>query len=368
MKNRISSLALFFLLTAASLQAQYQFTMVSDCHCTSIKNQQNTGTCWSFATSSFLESELLKMGKEDHDISEMFFVRQIYLDKSENYLLRQGKAQLGQGGLAHDVISAFVEAGAMPEAVYSGKLSDGQMHDHSEMETALIGMMGSLVKQKKIGERWPDAVKGILDAYMGKAPEKFKHNGKEYTPKSYAASLGINPDDYVSFTSYTHHPFYEQFVLEIPDNWANGSFYNVPIDDLVAITKNAIEKGYSVAWDGDVSEKGFSASKGVAVLPVDEKSEMFAGPVKELEASQELRQSSFFDYTTTDDHLMHLTGLAKDQNGTPYYYIKNSWGEISPYQGYVYMSEPYFRVKTVGILVNKNAVPDSIWKKLGVSR
>ena len=359
-------LPFLILISYTGLFAQYEFTMTSDCHCTSIKNQQNTGTCWSFATSSFLESELIRMGKKDYDLSEMYFVRQIYKDKSQNFLLRQGKAQFGQGGLSHDVIAAFMEGGAVPESVYSGKLPGDYLYDHTEMETALKGMLDALSAQKRISQNWTGAVSGILDAYMGAVPATFKVDGKEYTPATYAASLGINPDDYVSFTSYTHHPFYKQFVLEIPDNWANGSYYNLPIEDLVAIATYAVENGYSVAWDGDVSEKGFSAKNGVALLPVDEKREdIFKKPGEEVAVSQALRQETFSNYSTTDDHLMHITGLAKDQNGTRYFYTKNSWGEISPYNGYVYMSEPYFRLKTVGMMVNKKAVPVEIRKKLG---
>lgn len=348
--------------------AQYQFTLTSDCNCTSIKNQQNTGTCWSFATSSFLESELIRMGKkEEYDLSEMFFVRQIFKDKAMNYVYRQGKAQFGQGGLSHDVTRAFIEAGAVPESVYSGKLPGEYMHDHSEMEVALKGMLDIIAQQKKPSDKWAASVVGIMDAYMGPVPEKFVVNGKEHTPKSYAATLGINPADYVSFTSYTHHPFDQQMILEIPDNWSNGSYYNIPFEELASITKNAITNGYSVAWDGDVSEKGFSANKGIAVLPVNEKREdLFTKPDAELAVTQALRQETFSNYSTTDDHLMHVTGTAKDQNGNTYFYVKNSWGEISPYNGYIYMSEAYYKLKTVGIMVHKNAVPADIRKRLGI--
>lgn len=359
---------LIALLGSFGAQAQYQFTLTSDCNCTSIKNQQNTGTCWSYATSSFLESELIRMGKkEEYDLSEMFFVRQIYLDKAQNYVYRQGKAQFGQGGLSHDVIKAFVEAGAVPESVYSGKLPGDYMHDHSEMEVALKGMLDVITQQKKPSNKWVASVAGILDAYMGEAPTKFTVNGKEYTPMTYSAILGINPGDYISFTSYTHHPFDKEMILEIPDNWSNGSYYNVPFEDLVSITKHAISKGYSVAWDGDVSEKGFAASKGVAVLPLNEKREdLFTKPDEELAVTQALRQETFMNYSSTDDHLMHITGTAKDQKGATYFYVKNSWGEISPYSGYVYMSEPYFKLKTVGIMVHKDAVPMEIRKRLGI--
>ena len=359
---------IYCLLAAQLLLAQYQFTLTSDCNCTSIKNQQNTGTCWSFATSSFLESELMRMGKkEEYDLSEMYFVRQIYQDKAQNYIYRQGKAQFSQGGLSHDVIAAFLEAGAVPESIYSGKIPGEYTHDHTEMENALKGLLDALTKQIKISEKWAAAVTGVLDAYIGKVPEQFTLNGKSFTPKSYAASLGISPRDYVSFTSYTHHPFDEKMVLEIPDNWANGAYYNVPFGDLVSITKNAISNGYSLAWDGDFSEKGFSAIKGIAVLPVDENREdLFTQPGEEITVTQDLRQATFADYSTTEDHLMHISGTAKDQNGNAYFYIKNSWGEISPYSGYIYMSEPYFQLKTVGIMVHRDAVPEEIRKRLGI--
>ncbi|MFQ5445957.1 MAG: C1 family peptidase [Saprospiraceae bacterium] len=356
-----------FIVLAMSLQAQYQFTMLSDCNCTAIKNQQNTGTCWSFATSSFLESELIRTGKPDIDLSEMFFVRTNYQQKAENYMLRQGKAQFGQGGLAHDVINALKIGGGVPESVYSGKLAGDNIYDHSEMETALKGLLSVIVQQKRPSSKWLKGFTALMDAYMGNAPEQFEYNGNQYTPKSFAKDLGLNPNDYVNFTSYTHHPFYSKFVLEIPDNWSNGSFYNVPVDDLVTIAENAIDKGYSVAWDGDVSERGFSGSQGIAVLPVDAKrSDLFKQPGEELSPTQVDRQVTFENYSTTDDHLMHITGIAQDQNETRYFYVKNSWGEISPYNGYIYMSEPYFRLKTVSLLVHKNAVPASIRKKLGI--
>ncbi|HFA47421.1 MAG TPA: aminopeptidase [Bacteroidetes bacterium] len=349
------------------LAAQYEFSMVHDCNCTPVKSQGSTGTCWSFSTTSFLESELMREGKQAYDLSEMYFVRTIYQDKAMNYLLRQGKAQFSQGGLAHDVINAYREAGAVPESAYSG-LQDGQSrHDHGEMAVALKGMLDALVKQKTISEKWRLAFVAIMDAYLGTPPPEFEYQGKQYTPQSFASTLGINPDDYVSFTSYTHHPFDEEVVLEIPDNYSNGSYFNVPFEDIIAITDHAVEKGYSVAWDGDVSEKGFSSRNGIAVLPANaERSDLFENPGEELSVDQALRQRTFQNYSTTDDHLMHITGVAKDQRGTKYYYTKNSWGDISPFQGYVYMSEPYFRLKTVGILVNKAAVPPHIRKRLGI--
>ncbi|MEO1260777.1 MAG: C1 family peptidase [Bacteroidota bacterium] len=346
---------------------QYEFTMVHDCNCSPVKSQGNTGTCWSFATSSFLESELMRMGKPEYDLSEMYFVRTIYQDKAKNYLLRQGKAQFSQGGLSHDVINAFREGGAVPEEAFSGKLYEEVKHDHSEMANSMKGMLDALIKQKKISEKWSAGFIALMDAYIGHPPSEFEYNGKKFTPQSFANDLEIDPDNYISFTSYTHHPFDEKIILEIPDNYSNGAYYNVPVDQLVAIAENAVKNGYSVAWDGDVSEKGFSASNGIAVLPTKGKrKDLFEQPGDEIEVTQELRQKTFFDYSTTDDHLMHITGVAKDQHGTRYFYTKNSWGAISPFQGYVHMSEPYFRLKTVGLMVHKDAVPADIKNRLGI--
>ncbi len=360
-------LIIFTVLFCFSLNAQYQFTMVHDCNCTPVKSQDKTGTCWSFATSSFLESELMRMGKPEYDLSEMYFVRNIYVKKAENYLFRQGKAQFSQGGLSHDVISAFKYYGAVPEEAYSGQLEGDAKHDHNEMATALKGMLDALISKKAISEKWRAGFVALMNAYLGTPPNKFTYNGKEYTPESFANQLGINPDDYISFTSYTHHPFDQKIILEIPDNYANGTYYNVPMEDLLAITDYAVAQGYSVAWDGDVSEKGFSSKNGIAVMPIDEEREdIFQNPVKEVAVTQSLRQSTFQNYSTKDDHLMHVTGIAKDQNGQKYYYTKNSWGAISPYQGYVYMSASYFQLKTVGLMVNKNAVPPAIRQRLGI--
>ena len=350
-----------------SLQAQYEFSMVHDCNCSPVKSQGNTGTCWSFATSSFLESELMRLGKPEYDLSEMYFVRTIYQDKAENYLLRQGKAQFSQGGLSHDVINAFKAGGAVPEEAFSGKLFEEVKHDHSEMANSMKGMLDALIKQRRISDKWRAGFIALMDAYIGTPPEEFEYNGKKFTPASFAKNLGIDPDDYISFTSYTHHPFDEKIILEIPDNYSNGTYYNVPMEELVAITVHAVKNGYSVAWDGDVSEKGFSSKNGIAVMPTKPKREnLFEQPGEEVKVTQELRQKTFFDYSTTDDHLMHITGVAKDQNGTRYFYTKNSWGAISPFQGYVHMSEPYFKLKTVGMMVHKDAVPTDIRKRLGI--
>ncbi len=341
--------------------AQYEFEHTKDVQCTNIKNQSRTGTCWSFATSSFIESELMRMGKGNHDLSEMYVVRNIYKDKAQNYMLRQGKANFSQGSLSHDLIRMIASKGVVPESIYSGLAEGDTAHNHSEMEAVLKGMMDAVLKSKKPSQKWKSAFDAVLDTYMGPCPESFEYNGKMTSPKELASDLGLDSKEYVSLTSFSHHPYYEKFILEIPDNYSNGYFYNIPLEELMTIMDQAVDQGYTVAWDGDVSEKGFSAREGIAVLPMDEKREdLFKQPGDEIEANASVRQAQFENYTTTDDHLMHLVGKAKDQNGTPYYIIKNSWGEISPYKGYMYMSETYAKMKTVAIMVHKDVLTQKV--------
>ncbi|MEL6988295.1 MAG: C1 family peptidase, partial [Bacteroidota bacterium] len=322
-------------------------------------------TCWSFATASFLESEVMRKGKGRHDLSEMFVVRNVYRDKANNYISRQGKANFSQGSLSHDLINVAMKYGVVPEAVFNGKLDASARHDHSEMEAVLKGMLDGLNGRKKLSKTWRRAFDCVLDTYLGTAPEQFTYNGKSFTPKGFSESLEIDPEDYVSISSFTHHPFYRSFVLEIPDNYSNGSFINVPMEEMKAIVDNALAMGYSIAWDGDVSEKGFSAREGIAVLPVDtDRDDVFKNPAEEIIVTQEMRQDKFESYETTDDHLMHLVGKSKDQYGHEYYIIKNSWGEISDYKGFLHMSEAYFNMKTVAIMVHKDAIPKDIKSKI----
>ena len=320
----------------------YQFTIEKQIEATEVKSQGRTGTCWCFASASFLESELIRRGKGQHNLSEMFIVQNVYKDKAQNYVLRQGKANFSQGALAHDFIRAVSRHGLMPEEVFSG-LEEGQtQHNHGEMEVVLKGMLDAVIKQTKPSDKWAQAFGKVLDVYMGSAPEKFSFDDRTMTPKEFAKTLDFRAEDYVSITSFQHHPFYESFVLEIPDNYSNGSFLNLPIDDVVEIIEYAVANGYSLAWDGDVSERGFSSGSGLAVLPVaSQQRQAMRKPVEEMEVTQEMRQEAFHNYVTTDDHLMHLTGIAKDQNGTRYFIIKNSWGKIGSKQGYLYMSEAY---------------------------
>ncbi|BDS11904.1 C1 family peptidase [Aureispira anguillae] len=357
-------LPLTFLLVGNSVLGQYKITPKYDVECTTIKNQQRTGTCWSFATSSFLESEVKRTKKMDIDLSEMYSVRATYLDKAQNYILRQGKANFSEGSLSHDVIKAVERAGVVPEVAFSGKSEGIEVHNHGEMVSAAKGMLDGLQKRKTLSPRWKQAMEAILDIYMGETPDEFKYEGKNYTPQSFADFLGIKSEDYISLTSYTHHPFYAPFVLEIPDNYSNGWYQNIPMEELEKTVDEAIKNGYSVAWDGDVSEATFNHKEGLAILPKDtERENLWDKPDQELTVTQELRQSTFESKATTDDHLMHLVGIAYDNKGTKYYKIKNSWGDSNAFKGYLYMSQAYFQLKTVGILLHKDAIPSAIKKK-----
>jgi bleomycin hydrolase len=362
MKNLLFTLA--FIMFYFFGLSQYQFKHKQELQCTKVKNQARTGTCWSFATASFIESELIKADK-NIDISEMHVVRNIYKDKARNYVMRQGKANFSQGSLAHDLIRMMSKHGIVPEQNYSGLVLGEKAHNHSEMEAGLKGFLDGIMKQKRLSPKWSTAFNSILDVYMGAEPESFIYDGKNYTAKEFGNYLELDPADYISLASFSHHPFYQNFILEIPDNYSNGSFYNVPLEEMVQVIDNALEDGYTVAWDGDVSEKGFSAKEGIAVLPVDpSREDLFTAPGKEEKVTQSLRQEHFESYSTTDDHLMHIVGSANDQKGNRYYIIKNSWGEISPYKGYLYMSEAYLKMKTVGIMVNKNGLPKNIAQKM----
>jgi len=355
----------------------YEFEMVKEIKTTPVKNQANTGTCWSFATTSFVETELIRMGKGEHILSPMFNVRYAYPPKAENFIRYGGSTNFGMGGQAHDVMAVIKKYGFIPEEVYNGMKINEDKHNHGEMDAVLKSIVEAVNKNKggKITPLWPEVFESTLNIYLGVPPKEFIYQGKTYTPKNFAESLGFNPNDYIELTSYSHHPFYSKFDLEIPDNWSKDQYYNVPIDDLLKIIDNAIEKGYSVAWDGDVSEKDFSKKLGTAIIPLKEEisdaekkdEEEDAQPIKEKTVTQEMRQETFDNRTTTDDHLMHITGIAKDQTGAKFYYTKNSWGVKNyKYDGYWYLSAPYVRLKTIAIMVHKDVIPSEIKTKLGL--
>ena len=370
----------------------YVFTIVKQVKATSVKDQYRSGTCWSFSTTSFFESELLRMGKEEIDISDMWSVRLSYSDKAVKYVRLNGSLNFGGGGAFTDVKNCWKKYGIVPESVYNGKNYGQDGHVHGELDLVLKNYVDGVIKNKnrELTTAWHNGFNGILDAYFGQIPEKFNYKGKEYTPKSFSKELGLNPDDYIELTSFTHHPFYESFILEVPDNWAWDLYYNIPIDDLIKVIDNAIETGYSVAWASDVSEKGFSWKNGVAIVPEKNFEDMtdaeiakwensskseknkglfdFDKPGKEKEITQEMRQKAFDNLKTTDDHGMHITGIAKDQNGNKYYYIKNSWNvsDDKAYQGYFYASEAFVRYKTLDIMIHKDAIPKDFKKKIKI--
>ncbi|NPA67157.1 MAG: aminopeptidase [Chlorobi bacterium] len=346
-------------------QTRSDFTVIKQVKTTPVKNQQLTGTCWSFATTSFLESEILRTSNKEVVLSPMYFVYYAYIDKGYDYVRHHGNFNLSEGGQAHDVMNVIRRYGLVPQSAYGGKPYDYPPYlDHSEMAKDLHSVAKNAVDGAKevLNPTWILSYKGILNALLGTPPEKFSYKGKTYTPVSFNKEVaGINPDDYVEFTSYTHHPFYELIDLELPDNWAHEKYYNIPVDDLTKVMNYALDRGFSVDWDGDVSEENWNNEKGTATLRDIDKSR-----IKDSDY-QKYRQRTFDNFTTTDDHLMHITGLAKDKNGNLYYITKNSWGkDYNKFGGYVYMSEDYVKVKTIAVMVHKDAVPDDIAKKCGI--
>lgn len=364
---------------AAEEQPGFVFTPEISLPCTPIKNQARTSTCWSFASASFIESELMRMGKGEHDLSEMFAVRYIYPQKARRFVRMHGNATLGGGSLAADQLRVYRDYGAVPESVYGGKQSAQTRHNHAELDQVILGMLKAVVANRgeSLNPAWSAAVEGVLDAYLGQIPASFNYEGKTFSPREFADWLGFRPEDYVEFTSYLHHPFYQQFALEIPDNWAGNQSWNVPLDQLMEIMTRALQQGYTVAWDGDISEKSFKHKLGVAILPLkdwndktsDEQDDICKHPEPEIDVTQQTRQEQFDNYLSTDDHLMHLVGTARDQNGTRYFVVKNSWGTLNSEQnGFVYLSEPYVRAKTISILVHRDVLPESLASRLGIQQ
>lgn len=353
-------------------KAFQEIEILKEVPATSVKDQANTGTCWSFGTTSFIESELLRLGKGEFDLSEIFTIRCTYEDHAEMFVRYHGNINFGAGAEGWDLFNVVKNYGIVPQEAYPGLIVNPQMHDHVEMDQVLKSMMTVLVKQDKLTTVWNKAISAVLDAYLGGYPQEFEYKGSKYTPESFRDYLGIDASNYIAFTSFTNNPYYTEIIFESPDNWSNGTVKNVNLDDLIKIIDNAILNGYSIVWASDVSDSGFNHKKGLAIVPdkdwnnmsEDEKAQMFEKPIKQKEITPELRQIGYDNYETTDDHLMHIIGLAKDKNGTKYYKVKNSWGiDSNEFGGYFYASESYVRLKTMTITVHKDAIPKEISHK-----
>lgn len=362
---------------SAKSKESFQFTDVINLGNTPVKNQGSSGTCWSYSTNSFLESEMIRAGKTPVALSQIFSARNAYVEKGKNYVRMHGAVTLGDGGALHDVINMYRKYGAVPQTVYTGLNYGTTINQFGEMGEIMNGVLAAVVKNpnKVLTPNWEKAYAAVIDSYLGEVPKSFDYNGKKYTPQTFAKEVvGLNPDDYVELSSFNDHPYYSKFTLLVPDNWSFDQVYNVKVNEITDVIDNALKKGYTVAWATDVSEKGFSYKNGVAFVPAvpfeqmsaEDKATMFDGPKPEMEINEINRQQAFDDYQTTDDHGMHIVGLAKDQNGKEYYIVKNSWGATNDYKGYLYVTKNFVKYKTTAFLLNKAGIPSDIRKKLGV--
>lgn len=364
----------------------YNFSVIKDLEATEVKDQMRTGTCWSYSGMSFFESEIMRISKKRVDLAEMFIVRNAYIDKAEQYVRMHGLINFGQGGSFHDNYNMIKKYGIVPQSAYPGLKTGETKYNHDEMEAVLGAMIKVVANQKTVNPSWKEAVTNTVDSYIGAPLKEFEFEGKKYTAETFTKSLGLNMDDYILVTSFTHHPFYSKFVMELQDNWAFESVYNLPLEDMMKVLENSIMEGYTVAWASDVSEKGFSYKNGLAIVPLDENNiqkkgednrnfsdagsnkegSPFDAPCKEKDITQEIRQKAFDSFETTDDHGMHITGLYKDQTGKKFYKVKNSWGTSNDNQGYFFASEAFIKFKTTNFMIHKDALPKDIAKKLGL--
>lgn len=367
----------------------FVFTTVKENKITSVKNQNRSSTCWAYSALGFLEAELLRLNKGDHDFSEMFVVYHTMLDRAVNYVRLHGDASFSPGGSFYDVLYCWRHYGIVPDkAMPAGVMYGDTLANHSDLDAAAKAYVDVIAKStaSKISPLWRRPLEAIYETYLGKLPQEFTYKGKKYTPRSFADSFGLNMSDYISLTSYSHHPFYEAFAIEIQDNWRGAKSYNLPIDELMQVMRNAVNTGYTIAWGSDVSEEGFTRN-GIAVMPdvkkgaeltgsdmahwlglskADRRAELTSRPLPEMTVTQQMRQEAYDNWETTDDHGMLIYGLAKDQNGKQYFMVKNSWGQAGKYKGFWYASEAFVAYKTMNIVVHKNAIPKEILKKLNI--
>ncbi len=366
-----------------------KFSPIKEIKITPVKNQASSGTCWCYSTMSYFEAELIRTGKKEIRLSEMFVVHHSYIDKADKYVRTHGKVNFSAGGGFYDVLHVWKNYGIVPLEIMIGLNYGEEANKHGELDALTKSFVNTIITNpnKKLTTVWKNAFKGIVDAYLGEIPRQFIYNGKQYTPLSFSKELGLNMDDYVSLTSFTHHPFYSKFILEIPDNWRWSESYNLPLNEFVQIFDHAINNGYTIAWAADVSERGFTRN-GLGFnpetsrtnLPGSDQARWLNYSNKELEdllynkqlttiekkVTQALRQEDFDNYNTTDDHAMLIYGIANDQNGKKYYMVKNSWGTNNRYNGIWYVTESYVQHKTMNILINKNAIPKDVRKKLNL--
>ena len=379
--------------TTAVKPEGYRFTDLKVIETTPVKDQSRSGTCWCYSTLTFLESEILRAGGPAMHLSEMWIVRHSFMDKAEKYIRMHGTINFAEGGASRDVTEGIKAHGIVPFEVYEGFNYGTPKADFHELSLVFKAYLDAVLKantqtDKPLSTAWKRGFNALLDEYFGPMPETFTYEGKEYTPQSFAASLPIDIDDYIDITSFTHHPFYEEFIIEVPDNWMWGTAYNLPLDEMMEVVDHALENGYTVSWGTDVSEKGFSRTKAIGIIPVADTESMsgteaekwgkltekekeaalykFDKPGKERTITQEMRQEAFDNFETTDDHGMVIVGTAKDQIGNEYYKVQNSWNVLPPYDGFWYFSRPFVAYKTTSIMVNKNALPTKITKKLGL--
>jgi bleomycin hydrolase len=363
MKSFLTLLLVTFITFGSVAQttvADKKFKSIIDVPATPVKSQGRTGTCWSFATTSYIESEVLRQGGPELDLSEMYFVRYTYPEKARQYIMRHGLTNFSEGGQAHDVMNVVKKYGIVTEEAFPGKRDASKPHNHSELVAVLKSALDKLINERGASpsENWYEIIEAVLKIYTGEVPSGVEYNGKTLSPVKFMEEVKIDPDDYIELTSYSHHPWYSKFNLEIPDNWAFGLYYNLPMDELMEVMNNALNNGFSVCWDGDVSGENFSHQRGLATVPEKDSD-------REMKITQEMRQEAFLSWQATDDHLMHITGISKDENGTIFYKTKNSWGTKSNlFGGFLYMSESYVKLNTVAIMIHKDAIPKHIAEKI----